>query len=212
MKKFLAVIIFLPLVQIYAQWDFSASMGLDFKYASSYRDYINANFPSANRLKSFNSSINFTGEAGYRTSQFFQLGFEYSLAIDSYSSFIGAGGIYDISYLMHRPSITGYYILAGNGYKFKFGGGFGIRFVSLKEEIFTETKYSAAGFGFLLKSEANTLLSRNLFVLLGLDLRYDLPGELSSDENKKIINFSNGESVNLNTISIGIKVGITYML
>lgn len=212
MKKFLVVIIFLPLLQIYAQWDFSASMGLDFKYASSYRDYINANFPSVNRLKSFNSSINFTVEAGYRTSQFFQIGLEYSLAIDSYSTLIGAGGIYDISYLMYRPSILGYYILTGEGYKFKFGGGLGLRFVSLKEDIFNETKYSSSGFGFLLKSEANTLLSRNLFVLLGLDLRYDLPGDLISDNNKQIINFSNGESVNLNTISIGIKVGITYIL
>ncbi|MDQ7818263.1 MAG: hypothetical protein RDU14_14650 [Melioribacteraceae bacterium] len=212
MKKYLAIIFLIPLLQINAQWDFSASMGLDFKYASSYRDYINSNFPSANKLKSFNSSINFTGEAGYRTSQFFQLGFEYSLVIDSYSTLIGAGGIYDISYLMHRPSIVSYYVLAGEGYKFKFGGGLGLRFVSLKEDIFTEAKYNATGIGFLLKSEANTLLGENLFVLLGLDLRYDLPGDLSSDGNKRILNFANGENVNLNTISIGIKVGITYML
>lgn len=212
MKKVLVIFFLIPLLQIYAQWDFSASMGLDFKYASSYRDYINANFPSANKLKSFNSSVNFSGEVGYRTSQFFQLGFEYSLVIDSYSTLIGAGGVYDISYFLHRPSLIGYYVLAGDGYKFKFGGGLGLRFVSLKEEIFTETKYNATGFGLLLKSEANTMLGGNLFVLLGLDVRYDLPGDLSSGENKKITNFANSENVNLNTISIGIKVGITYML
>jgi hypothetical protein len=212
MKKVLVIFFLIPLLQVYAQWDFSASMGLDFKYASSYRDYINANFPSANKLKSFNSSVNFSGEVGYRTSQFFQLGFEYSLVIDSYSTLIGAGGVYDISYFMHRPSLIGYYVLAGDGYKFKFGGGLGIRFVSLKEDIFTETKYNSTGFGFMLKTEANTLLGGNLFVLLGLDFRYDLPGDLSSGGNKKITNFANGENVNLNTISIGIKVGITYML
>ncbi|MBS3944729.1 MAG: hypothetical protein KGZ42_04475, partial [Melioribacter sp.] len=67
------------------------------------------------------------------------------------------------------------------------------------------------GFGLLLKADANTLLSSNLYVLVGLDLRYDITGELSSGSGKKIINFTNNENVNLNTISVGLKVGVTYL-
>ncbi len=213
MKKIFFLFLLLPFLNLYGQWDFGISMGLDFKSAPAYRDYINFNFASPdNKLKSFNSSVNFSGEAGYLINKSFQIGLEYSIVIDSYNSPLGSGGIYEISYLMHRPSVIGYYVIGGAGYKFKFGGGLGLRFVSLNEEIITKSEYESSGWGLLIKGEANTLLSGNLYVLLGLDFRYDLPGELSSDENKKITNFATGEIVNLNAISIGVKLGISYLL
>lgn len=212
MKKIILLVLF-PLVNLYAQWDFSLAMGIDYKSAPAYRDYINYNFAPVNgKLKSFSSSINFTGEVGYLTSESFQLGLEYSLAIDSYTTFINTGGVYDISYLMHRPSLIGYYVLAGKGYKFKFGGGLGLRFANLDETIINKTNYTSNGFGILLKVDANTLLSTNFYVLVGLDLRYDITGELKSQSGKKIINFTNSENVNLNSISVGLKVGLTYLL
>lgn len=212
MKKII-LLVFISIVNISAQWDFSLAMGIDYKSSPAYRDYINYNFAPANsKLKSFNTSVNFSGEAGYLASKNFQLGLEYSLAIDSYSTFIGTGGIYDISYIIHRPGLIGYYVIAGDGYKFKFGGGLGLRLVSLNEEIIAKTNYTSNGFGLLLKAEANTLLSGNLFVLMGLDLRYDVTGDLESGSRKKITNLVNNENVNLNSISIGIKIGVSYIL
>ncbi|NMB81979.1 MAG: hypothetical protein GYA14_09190, partial [Ignavibacteria bacterium] len=111
-----------------------------------------------------------------------------------------------------RPSLLGYYVIAGQGYKFKFGGGLGLRLASLNEEIITKTNYKANGFGLLVKAEANTLLSDNLYVLMGLDLRYDVTGDLESGSGKKITNLVNNENVNLNSISVGIKIGINYTL
>lgn len=212
MKKII-LLLFLPFINLSAQWDFGLAMGIDYKSIPTYRDYINYGFaPVNNKLKSFNTSVNFSGEVGYQTSKNFQLGLEYSLAIDSYSTFMNTGGIYDISYVMHRPSLLGYYLIAGQGYKFKFGGGLGLRFASLNEEIITKTNYKANGFGLLVKAEANTLLSDNLFVLMGLDLRYDVTGDLESGSGKKITNLVNNENVNLNSISVGIKIGINYTL
>ena len=210
-KLILGFMILIPLISINAQWDLSASMGLDFRSSPSYRDYVNANFaPQGSKLASFNSAVNFSGEIGYLISPKFQLGFEYSILIDSYNTSIGAAGLYDISYTMLRPSIIGYYVISGKGYKFKFGGGFGLRSVSLDEKISTTTHYSASGTGILLKADGNTLLSDNLYVLIGVDLRYDIPGVLSTKGNAKITNSATGEAVNMNAVGVGIKLGVTY--
>lgn len=214
MKNILLYIILLPLIEVSAQWDLSASMGLDFRFAPSMRDYINLSFaPQNSKLSSFTSAINFAVEANYMQNTTFQYGIEYSILIDSYNTSVGLGGLYEISYLMHRPTGVAYYVLSGPGYKFKMGGGIGPRFVSLKEKIFTEDDYSVTGLGFLLKAEGNTMLGKNLYALIGLDFRYDLPGEPENKSGqRKIINFSNNETVNLNSLSIGIKLGILYTL
>lgn len=212
MKKLLFAVLFASaFLKLNAQWEVSASMGLDLKYSPSYRDYINFSFaPSGDKLNSFTTAVDFSGEAGYLLSKNFQLGFEYSILIDSYNTSLGPGGVYDISYVSHRPSLLAYYVLSGNGYKFKFGGGMGLRSVSLNEKIIDNTHYSTSGVGFVAKAEGNTLLGDNLYALIGIDLRYDFPGELSTSSGKKIVNFGTGENVNMNSLGVGIKLGITY--
>lgn len=217
MKKLFVFVLFcFSAISSYAQWDFSAAMGLDFKSASSYRDYINNinyNYGSGGKeISSFSSAVNFSGEVGYQLSKTFQLGLEYSILIDSYNSSVGNGGVYEISYYINRPSLLGYYVLKGEGYKFKFGGGIGIRLASLTEKIISSIDYNASGFGVLLKAEGNTLLSDNLYALIGVDLRYDMTGELSNANNQKIVNKGINENLNLNSIGVGIKIGIAYLL
>jgi len=211
MKKLFLLIFIFPCITIIAQFDLSLSMGLDFKTAPSFRDYVNSNFaPPNNQLSSFSSSVSFSGEVGYHYSSNMQCGIEYSLLLDSYNTPIGSGGKYEISYSSHRPSIILYYVISGQGYKFKFGGGLGLRFISLTEDIFVQTNYTSTGVGILLKADGNTLISENLFALIGVDVRYDLPGEIASENNSKIVNFANGEIVNLNALSVGIKLGVSY--
>jgi len=211
-KLFLLVLIYIPFITINAQWDVSISMGLDYKYASSYRDFINYNYPpSGGELSSFTTAVNFSGEIDRFFFESFMLGLEYSILIDSYTNSNMLGGVYDISYTSHRPSALAYYVFCGNGYKFKFGGGLGLRLISLDEQRYSiTTNYTAMGAGFVLKAEGNTLLSDNLYALIGVDLRYDLPGELQTSDNQKLINTSTDEVVNMNSIGIGIKLGITY--
>ncbi len=212
MKKIiLLVLICCPFISSNAQWDLSMSMGLDLKYAPSYRDYVNYTYTqTGNKLSSFSTAINFSGEVGYLISENFQMGFEYGIQIDSYNSSAGPGGVYEISYLHHRPSILAYYVLPGSGYKIKFGGGFGYRYISLEEKIISKTDYSASGFGFVIKTEGNTQLGKNLFALIGLNLRYDFPGEPESSNGKKIFNPGNNENVSMNSLNVGINLGITY--
>ncbi|MCX7798325.1 MAG: hypothetical protein N2249_06860 [Melioribacter sp.] len=196
-----------------AQFEIQASMGLDFKSTPSYRDYINSNFSNyGKKLSTFSSAVNFSGEVGYSLSNKLQIGIEISYLIDSYNANIGLGGIYEISYTFLRPSIITYYIISGSGYKFKVGGGIGPRFVDLTEENIIKRNYSSKGYGLLLKLEGNTFLGDNLYALIGFDLRLDLTNDLKNTSTKdKIINYYNGEALNMTSLSAGIKLGITYI-
>lgn len=211
-RLMILVFILVSLCKVNAQWDFNIAMGLDFKSSPSFRDYVNSSYASLdNQIASFKSSVGFSTEADYKINKSFALGFEYNLQIDSYTTPFGNGGAYEISYNQHRPSIIAYYVIPGNGYQFKFGGGIGYRYVALTEKVFTSTDYNASGVGFLLRAIGNTLLSKDFYVLIGADLRYDMPGELSNG-NKFLINNANSEKLNLNSISLGIYLGITLTL
>jgi hypothetical protein len=107
-----------------------------------------------------------------------------------------------------------YYVLIGNGFNFKFGGGAGPRFVSVSENKKwqgTEESFSSIGFGALLRVEGNTALAENVYANIGLDLRYDLNGEPENSSGDKLVNNVKGENVNFNTFSMGIKLGISYL-
>ena len=209
-KTFLALLIFAAFNSIEAQWNFNASMGLDFKSTPSLRDYINSGFSNpASLFASFKSAINFTGEADYTIKNNFQIGLEYSYQMDSYNTPLGSGGVYEVSYDNHRPTILAYYVIPGAGYQFKFGGGIGFRYASLNERIASNVNHTFSGFGFLLRALGNTMLGKNFYALVGADLRYDLLNQ-NANSNNMMVNKANGENINLNSISVGILLGVTF--
>jgi len=213
MKRILILLLmFITYGSLFAQWDVNFSMGLDFKSSPSFRDYVNSSYAApGNQLATFKSSVGFAAEADYKVNNDFELGVEYNLQIDSYTTPFGNGGAYEISYNQHRPSLLAYYVVPGTGYQFKFGGGIGLRYISLSERVFTSTKYSASGVGFILRAVGNTILSKDFYVFIGTELRYDLPGEVSNG-NQYLINNAGGDKLNLNSLSVGIYLGITLTL
>lgn len=211
-KYFILLLILISYGKISAQWDLNLSMGLDFKSSPSFRDYINSSFSTpGNQVASFKSSIGFAFESDYQIKNNLALGVEYNLQIDSYNTSIGNGGIYEISYYQHRPSLLAYYVVLGEGFRFKFGGGIGLRYVSLTERVIVSTDYKASGVGFLLRAMGNTIMSKDFYALVGVDLRYDLAGDVSN-ENSTLTNNATGEKLNMKSISIGIYLGITFTL
>jgi hypothetical protein len=208
MRKFiLFILIVIISSNTYAQWDVSASMGLDFKSMPLFRDYINMNFSTGtSQIPTFKSAVAFSAEADYKLAKNFAVGIEYNLQLDSYN---GATNNYEIAYTFHRPSLLAYYIIPGNGYQFKLGGGVGYRSVSLRERIFSDVDFKADGLGLVLKAEGNTMLANHFFALIGGNIRYDSTNELANG-SQNIINRSTGDKLNLSSISFGIYLGITF--
>jgi hypothetical protein len=196
-----------------AQVEISASMGINFINSPSLYDYLNQNFPIPGEIiESFNSSVIFSGEAGYNLSESYQPAIEAGYLIYSYTS-SGLNGQYELSYGNLMFSLINYYVITGEGFNFKFGGGAGIRFLSADQSLpgtgVTRT-YTSTGFGLLLRTEGNTLLSGNIYAKIGAQLGYDINGE-PENNSVPIRNNASDENVNFNSLSIGVSLGVSYI-
>jgi len=217
MKKnilILSIIIFTKLS--FAQIELKGTMGINLISVTSAQDYINQNYaPYDDELNTFNTAVIFTGEAGYFFNEKFEMSVDLPYQIFSYNTNIEGAGQYDLYFDTFMPSVMAYYVLSGVGYNFKFGGGVGPRFSFVTEEKKwqgTSSEYSSIGFGGLLRIEANTSLSENLFANIGADMRYDVNGEPENDNGNNLVNHVEGETVNFNSFSVGIKLGISYLI
>jgi hypothetical protein len=212
-KLFLSGYILFSINFAYAQTELKATMGINFISIPTVQDYINQSYQPIVQLGSFSTAVIFTVEAGQFLSSNFELGLEFPYQIYSYNNNFGRGQ-YDLTYNSVLPSVMAYYAIVGNGYNFKFGGGAGPRFISVKESpegLTSEVDYSSTGFGVVLRAEGNTVLSENLFANIGLDIRYDVNGEPTNSDGNKITNNVLGENVNFNSLSLGVKLGISYL-
>jgi len=192
-----------------AQVELSASMCINFIKSPSLYDYINQNYNQGEIIEGFNASVIFSGEAGYNLSKSYQPAIEIAYLINSYTTILSDGRQYEMAYGNLMFSILNYYVITGEGYNFKFGGGGGLRFLSADETIsgITQT-FSSTGYGFLLRAEGNTLLGGNIYAKIGAQASYDLNGE---PENKGTHLTNANENVNFNSLSIGLSLGVSYI-
>ncbi len=215
MKKItLIIFLIIGITKIsFSQYEVRAGMGIDYTSAPLLRDYINQNFaPRNNQLGNFFSAIEFSEEFGYLISKHYQISIELGYLMNSFNYSYNIS-TYDFSYKVIKPSILNYYVIQGTGYKFKFGGGAGIRLAYVDQTLPTTTRiyhYHSTGFGFILRAEGNTLLSDNLYVSLGGDILYDINGE-PKNGNNYIINNANNKRVSLNSFAAVIRLGLLYL-
>ncbi len=214
-KLFFAIIMFTVVSSNNAQIDITAAMGINFVNTSSFTDYLNINFVNSDeQLSSFSSTINFMGEGAYELNPTFQIAAEY---VYEFYSITPAGGkvpFYKASYTHHKPSLIAYYVIPGEGYKIKFGGGAGLRILSLDEQLPNSPasfNRSSTGFGLVLKAQGYTLLSGDFYANIGADVRYDIPGE-PKNNGVAILDQTINENVNINSISFGVHLGVAYLI
>ncbi|GAB6281865.1 MAG: hypothetical protein STSR0008_06080 [Ignavibacterium sp.] len=196
--------------------DLRGSMGLNFVSMTNLRDYLNRNYASPqDQLGTFSSAIEFAFEGGYLVKQNFQLGLEFAYETNSFNYNFLLGN-YNFEYSVLMPSLLTYYVINGEGYKFKFGGGIGPRFINANEVLPTSTSkdnYSNTGLGFLVKVDGSTLLSDKMYAYISIDIRYNLNGKPQKDGKELLINSSDGyEGLELNSFSSGLKLGIAIFL
>ena len=201
---------------MFAQTELKATMGINLVTVPSLNDYLNQIYaPDNDQLSSFKTAPIFAIEAGYFFSQSFEAGIEIPYQIYSYTTNLSGSGQYDLYYDELLPSLMAYYVISGVGYNFKFGGGLGPRFIFVTEEkkwLGTSDEYNSVGFGGLLRIEGNTSLATNLYANIGVDMRYDFNGEPEDNNGNYLYNIVEDENVNFNSFSVGIKLGISYII
>ncbi len=197
----------------FERFDLRGGMGISFVNMPSLTDYLNENFAASNQqLGTFGSAVTFSGEAGYLLNDHYEIGIEAAYLINSYN-YSYSLGTYKLNYGIFMPTLLYYYVIKGEGYDFKFGGGIGPRFVSADQQLPgtpSAQTYNSTGFGLLLKADGNTLLSGNFYANIGVDLRYDFNGEPKSG-NQYLVNNVYNKNVNFNALSAGIRLGVSYI-
>lgn len=208
-SKTIFLFVFVISISSFAQIDLRSSMGINLVNTPYLQDYLQENYAQGELVSSFNSAVEFGLEAGYEFDKY-QLGLEYAYEMSSFTySFLT--GNYNFEYGLSSPSIMGYYLIKGNGYKFKLGGGVGPRFISVDEQkppLSKATSYSATGVGLLLRADGITSLGGNFFAFIGVDARYNLIGKPENNGSTIIINSSKDE-LKMNSLSFGIKLGVS---
>ena len=208
MKKFyllFIIIIITDLSLAQKSNEIRASMGIDFASVPSLKNYLEANYTDL--LSTFGSAVNFSGSYGRMISPNDQLDLEIAYLLNSYNSNL-AGGTYNLTYSIIMPSVIYYYVLTGNGYNIKFGGGAGVRVLSITEKLPAfpqDDKYSSLGYGFILRAVGNTAISQNVYAYIAADARYDQIKQPKQSEDNNVIG-----NVNFNSLSFGLKLGISY--
>lgn len=212
MKKFV-ITLFVVFISAFSfaqtENEVRASMGIDFVSIPSLKEYIDQ-LPYE-ELTDFNAAVNFSGSYGRMLSESYQLQAELGYLLYSFTS-SGTDGQYDLTYTLIMPSILNYYVLTGKGYNFKFGGGVGVRLLSVDESLpgtGSSENYSSVGYGFILRAEGNTAIAENVFAHIAADVRYDVNGEPEND-GQNLYNVVYKENVNFNSLSFGIRLGISY--
>ena len=112
------------------------------------------------------------------------------------------------------PTLVNYYIINGDGYQLKFGGGVGIRFPNAVETLPGSTSsqtYTSTGIGLLLRAAGNTQINSDLFANILFDIRYDLNRGLKDNE-VYLYNRVDNSNVSFNSLSLGVGLGLTYFL
>ncbi len=203
MKKIIFILFLSLLVanNIFAQIDVVTGMGISFVYNPSLNDYLDLRSPTE-EVKAFSSTAEFFGEIDYSVSEKYQIGIEYVYTLFDFSSTYA--GSYTLSYTHQKPSLLAYYVISGEGYKFKFGAGAGVRIVNLTENIIVDEEFSAFGFGLLARAQGHTKLGDDFYANIGGTMRTDFAGTPSNSNN----NFHN--DINLNSFSVSVDLGISY--
>ncbi|MBU0473155.1 MAG: hypothetical protein KKF62_03210 [Bacteroidetes bacterium] len=202
MKKniWLSILFLIISRPLFAQIDIAAGMGISFVYAPSLNSYLEMRADDG--INTFLSTAEFFGEVDYSISEKYQIGFEYVYTLFDFAS--SYAGNYSLSYNHHKPSVLGYYVISGNGYKFKLGFGTGMRIINLTEDISIKESYDVIGIGFLFKAQGHTKLGEKFYANIGTSLRTDFTGSPTN----KFGSFH--EDININSISISVNLGITY--
>lgn len=209
-KISLAVLFFVFISpSLFAQWEGRASMGINIASTADLRDYINEGWGAGNPMDDITTMIEFGGEIGYKAGKNLQIAVEGAYAFNSYTN-ITANGKYELNYKFISPSLMGYYMIEGAGYSFKFGGGVGPRFLvveEIKPFVVTGITYTSTGFGVVARASGSTALSNNVFAYIGADARYDAGGTPKKDG---IAIPQRGRELSVNSLSLGLKIGVSF--
>lgn len=194
----------------------SGGMGVSYIHASDLIDYMNQFTTANNKVSDFKSAVEFFAAPEISLSSDLGLKVEYAYLLTSYNFSQPSSGSYNFDYAIHMPTALVFYVIEGEHYFVKLGGGMGYhfgKFTELSPNSGRESRYTSSGVGFKIELMGNTAFGESLYGVIGGDLRLDFIGTLKDSDGRGLqIRRAYGpiDPVKLRFISAGIKFGLMY--
>ena len=184
-------------------------MGIALADAPGLTSYINTLGDPA-IVSGFATDVEFFGGAEFPLSFEWAGVVEYSYLFKSYSLSIPEEGTYTIFYSMHMPTAMVHYVMTGEGYFLKFGGGIGYHtgLLEQKDGYGNDFTYTAHGIGVKAQAVGQTAFDEHLYGYIGGDLRWELLGQLKGGGGT--VPPSRGKVPSLSMFVVGLSFGLTY--
>jgi len=227
-QALLAVLLLTPIASLDAQGTDTTSssrffgvtlgMGVGEQSAPSLVNYVNAvSQPRIDqRLDEFTSVVVFSVNPELQVADEWSVGLEYSLLLKSYSIDDRSGLLRtDISYQVHMPTLLVQYLVFGEGYRLKAGGGIGYhvaRFTQSFPTYGTEETFHTEGLGVKIGAVGNTRFDETFYGSIGVDLRWDFLGALKRADGSEVVDKPTGMVPTMNFFTISVTFGVMFQL
>ncbi len=187
----------------------TAGLGVSAHWDPTILDYINAlTIPSPDqKLAGFATASEFFITPEVQVSDDWSVGLEYSYFLKSYN----VSGFYqwNFSYTAQLPTLLVHYLVPGEGYWLKFGGGPGYAFGNLSSEFLqtgSTERATTNGPSFKIEAVGNTEFDEHFWGSIGVDLRWVYAGSF------KVATVGSAPVPTLDFFDAGIKFGVTFQL
>jgi hypothetical protein len=198
-------------------FDITVGLGVAGHSAPSIVNYINSVArPSLDqRLNQFSTAAEFYAVPELQVAREWSMGIEYSLLIKSYT-LQDQSGTYrtEMSYQVQMPSLLAHYLVIGEGYRVKLGGGLGYHFVQFDQSFANGASETlrTGGIGVKLDAIGNTKFDETFYGSIGVDLRWDFLGTLARSGAAADVARSITSLPQMNFFNAGVKFGVTFQL
>jgi hypothetical protein len=191
------------------KFDIAAGMGVKAISISDVINYINS-FKPIERENNISIAPEFYISPEMQISENLGLKLEYSYLIRTFDETIATGGSYSFTIAVNSPTVILHYLVKGNGYYFKLGGGLGYRFGSFSQKLIStdELTYSSKGVGLKVDVAGHTTLGGNLYAVIGAGLSADFMSDLKDDNGNYLTNLN--KKFSLGSVGAGLSFGLSY--
>ncbi|MBM4161862.1 MAG: hypothetical protein FJ217_12300 [Ignavibacteria bacterium] len=199
-------------------FNITVGMGVGAHSAPSVADYVNAVAQprTGQRLDEFTSVIEFFVAPELQMAEEWSAALEYGLLLKGYTLDDQSGYLRsDFSYQVHMPTLLLQYVLFGDGYRLKLGGGLGYHFVRFNQSYYaygSEETFHAGGVGLKLGAVGNTQFDETFFGSIGVDLRWDFLGALKRGDGSEVIDRVTNTVLKMNCFTLVVKFGVMFQL
>lgn len=186
-------------------------MGIALAAAPAMVDYLNTLADPTQQVQTFATAVEFFGGATLPVNESWEGGIEYAYLFKSYTLPTAGFGTYTIFYDLNMPTLTAHYVISGNGYFLKFGGGIGYHGGSVEQKSSfygTDSTYATHGVGIKVDAVGQTAFDEHLYAYIGATMRWELMGSLKDSQGDILQN--QGQSASLSMFVVELAFGLTY--